>query len=92
MRAYIASVSSYMFFNRGECNSTALSNDMIVDDAHITLRLRNEKGHKARNKKQQTVRQIAVLDAPRFASALAAYFTETATLEHKKRRWALTPA
>jgi hypothetical protein len=81
-----------MFFNRGECSSTALSNDLIVDDAHITLRLRNEKGHKARNKGQRSNRQIAVLDAPRLAAALAAYFTGAATLGHKKRRWALTPA
>jgi hypothetical protein len=81
-----------MFFNRGECSATALSNDLIVDDSHITLRLRNEKGHKARNKGQRSVRQIAVLDAPRPAAALAAYFTGTAKLGHRKRRWALTPA
>jgi hypothetical protein len=92
LRACIASVASYMFFNRGECSATALSNDLIGDDAHITLRLRNEKGHKARNKGQRSVRQIAVLDAPRPAAALAAYFTGTATLGHRKRRWALTPA
>jgi len=73
-----------MFFNRGECNSTALSNDLVVDDAQITMRLRNEERHKARNKGHRTVRQIAVLDAPRLAAALAAYFTGTATLGHKK--------
>jgi hypothetical protein len=82
LRAYIASVSSYMFFNRGECSSTNLSSDLIADDSHITLRLRNEKGHKARNKGQQSVRQIAVLDAPRPAAAIAAFFTGTATLGH----------
>ena len=50
LRACIVSVASYMFFNRGECSSTALSSDLKVDDSHVTLRLRNEKGHKARNK------------------------------------------
>ena len=88
----IASVASYMFFNRGECSSTALSNDLIVDNAHITVRLRNEKGHKARNKGHRSVRQIAVLVAPRRVAALAAYFTGAATLGHRKRRWALTLA
>ena len=52
MRACVASVASYMLFNREECRSTALSNNLIVDHSHITLRLRNEKGHKARNKGQ----------------------------------------
>ena len=92
LRARIASVASYMFFNRGECNSTALSSDLIVDDSHITPRLRNENGHKARNKGQRSVRQIVVLDAPRPGAAFAAYFTGAATLGHMKRRWALTPA
>ncbi len=40
LRSFIA---SYMFFNRGECSSTSLSNDLILDDAHTTLLLRNEK-------------------------------------------------
>jgi hypothetical protein len=60
-----------MLFNRGECSSTTLANDLVVDDAHITLRLRNEKGHKAGNKGQRTFREIAVLDAPRLEAALA---------------------
>ena len=81
-----------MFFNRGQGNSTALSKNLIIDDAHITFRLLNEKGHKARNKGRRTVRQIAVLDAPRLAAALAAYFTETARFGSTQRRWALTPA
>jgi hypothetical protein len=91
LRACIASIASYMLFNRGECNSIALSNDLIVDDAHITLRLRNEKGHNARNKGKRTVRQIAVFDAPIPVAALAAYFSGTATLGHRKRRWVVTP-
>ena len=71
-----------MLFNRVECSSTALSSDMVVDNAHITVRLRNEKGHKARNKGRRTVRQITVLDASIPAAALAAYFIGTATLGH----------
>ena len=86
MRACIASIASYMFFNRGECSSTALSNDLIIDDAHITQRLCNEDGHIARNKGQRTVRQIAVLDAPRLAAVLRAYFIGAPTLGRRKRR------
>ncbi len=92
MRACFASSASCMFFNRAKCRSNAISEDLLVDDARITLRLRNEKGQKARNKGQQSVRQIAVLDAPIIDAALAGYFTGTATLGRMKRRWALATA
>jgi hypothetical protein len=75
LRICIASIAFYMFSNRGECSSTALSSDLVVDDAHITMRLHNEKGPKARNKGRRTVRQIVVLDAPIPVAALAAYIT-----------------
>ncbi len=61
LRASVASIASCVFFNRGECNcSGVLSEDMVVNDTHITLLLRGEKGKKARNKGQRFVRQIAV--------------------------------
>jgi hypothetical protein len=50
LRASVASIASYTLFNRGECSSGALSEDVVVDDAHITLLLRDENGKKERNK------------------------------------------
>ena len=92
MRAYIASIVSYAFFNQGECNSAALAKGMVVDDSHITLRLPNEKTQKARNKGHRSVRRIAVRDVPGIIAALTGYFTGTVTLDQRKRRWALSPA
>jgi hypothetical protein len=56
LRVYIAYIASYMFFNRGECTSTALVEDLVADDSPITLRLRNNKEQKALNKGQRMVR------------------------------------
>ena len=39
LRASIASISSYIFFNRGEYNALCLADDMVVTTDHITLRL-----------------------------------------------------
>ena len=64
----------------------------MIDDSQITLRLRNEKGQKARNKGQRMVRQIIVRGVPKIVAALAGYFIETATLDNMKQRWALSPA
>ena len=44
LRATAASVASYMFFNRGECSACAMVEDLVIDDTHITLLLRHEKG------------------------------------------------
>ena len=46
LRAAVASIASYLFFNRGECSAYTFSSDLIVDDTHITLLLRKEKGRK----------------------------------------------
>jgi hypothetical protein len=49
LRTSVASIASYVLFNRGECNSGALSDDLVVIDTYIALLLRGEKGKKARN-------------------------------------------
>ena len=40
LRAAVASIISYLFFNRGECSACALSSDIVVDEMHITVLLR----------------------------------------------------
>ena len=49
LRATATSVASYLFFNRGECSACALAEDLVIDDTHITLLLRYEKGQKTLN-------------------------------------------
>ncbi len=46
LQASLASITSYIFFNRGECKALCLAEDLVVTDDYITLRLREEKGHK----------------------------------------------
>ncbi len=47
LRASVATITSYMFFNRGECGGCAERGDIVVDENFITLLLRPEKGKKA---------------------------------------------
>jgi len=65
MRASVASISSNIFFNRGECNAFCLAEDLVVTDDYITLRLREEKGHKTLRSGIRNTRQIACSDLPR---------------------------
>ena len=53
LRAATTSIASYLFFNRGECSACALMADIAIDDTHITLQLRHEKGNKALNEGAQ---------------------------------------
>ncbi len=46
-RASVAFVVSYIIFNRGKCSALCLTEDLVVTIDHITLRLREEKKHKA---------------------------------------------
>ena len=55
LRACVAVITAYVFFNRGECGALVMSEDLYVDDTHITLLLSNEKGKKGVRTK--TVRQ-----------------------------------
>ncbi len=47
LRASVATIAFSVLFNRGACGAGALRGDLTVSDAHISLLLRNEKGHKA---------------------------------------------
>ena len=46
LRVAVATVTAYVFFNRGECSACAKAHDVVVNDTLITLLLRHEKGHK----------------------------------------------
>ena len=93
LRASIASIVSYVFFNRGECSALCLIEDLVVTNDHITLRLREEKGHKALRAGMRNTRQIGCSDLPRVATLLRAYFAGTSSMGPPlARRWALNHA
>ncbi len=75
LRESIASIVSYLFFIRGECSACALSSDLIVDDKHITLLLRKEKGRKNVQEGNMRARQAPRDGVPRVAAMLAAFVT-----------------
>jgi hypothetical protein len=91
LRACLATIASYIFFCRGECGACAMKSDLIVNDTHITLRLRKEKGKNALKEGHKNTRQILVDDMPRVAAALRTFFSLTER-KHMKctRRWATT--
>ncbi len=47
LRAAVATIAAYMFFNRGQCSACAHAGDLVVSDDHVTLLLRNKKGRNA---------------------------------------------
>jgi len=49
LRAAVATIASYVFFNRRECSACAMSGDLVIGNNHITLLLRHEKGRKGLN-------------------------------------------
>jgi hypothetical protein len=64
-----------MFFNRGECSACALVNDLVINETHITLLLRHEKGQQTLNEGKKNTRQVPSSEAPRIAAMLATFFT-----------------
>jgi hypothetical protein len=92
LRAAVASIASYLFFNRGECSACALSSDLIVDDKHITLLLRKEKGRKNVHEGNMRVRQVPCDRVPRIAAMLATFLTRARSMGQRTRRWALSHA
>ncbi len=92
VRAVVASMVSYIFFNRGECRACALSSDLVVDKTHTTLLLRKEKGMKNLQEGYIRTRQVPCDKAPRIATLLAAFITRTLKMGQQKHRWALSPA
>jgi hypothetical protein len=75
LRAVVAAITAYMFFNRGECGACSLHGDIVVDNDFVTLLLRDEKGKKALGAGRRNVRQIPCIEAPRFAAILRSLFT-----------------
>ena len=92
MRAAVATITAYLFFSRGECSARALVSDIIVNDTHITLLLRKEKGKKNLSEGHMNSRQVPCSEVPRVAALLAAFFTRQGTMGQRKRRWSLSPA
>ena len=74
LRACIASIASYVFFCRGECGACARTEDLVVNDTHITLRLNKEKGQQHLREGRKNTRQILVDDIPRAARAMSDFF------------------
>jgi hypothetical protein len=95
LRAAVATVASYVFFDRGECSACAKAQDVAVNDTHITLLLRHEKGHKGLSAGYINVRQIAVLKAPRIAALPSAFFKGQRSMgpsgEKLSCRYSITP-
>jgi hypothetical protein len=90
LRALVASISSYVFFNSGECNALCLATDMVITTDHITIRLREEKGKKSLRAGLRSTRRIACSDLPRVGHLLRAYFAGVNTMGPPlARRWAL---
>ena len=96
LRAAVATITAYMFFNRGECGACALRGDIVVNEDFITLLLRQEKGKKALAAGLMNVRQIPCSQAPRIAALLGSFFKGQKSMKKRKgpplRRWALSPA
>ena len=62
---------------------------MVTND-HITLRLREEKGHKTLRAGMRNTRRIGCSDLPRVGNLLKAYIAGTSTMAPPlARRWAL---
>ena len=87
LRAAVATITAYMFFNRGECGAFEQRGDIVVDDMFVTLLLREEKGKKALGAGLRIVRQIPCSEAPRFVALLRAFFAGQHSMEarHGKR-------
>ena len=93
LRDAVATITAYMFFNRGACGACALRGDIVMDISFITLLLRHKKGKKALGAGLLNVRQIPCSEALRFAALLRAFFVGQHSMEgrHGKRlrRWSL---
>ncbi len=85
LRAAVATIAFYVFFNRGACGAGALRGDLTVCDAHMSLLLRDEKGHKKLGPGQYHSRQLACI------AVLRAFFARQESSGSRVRRWALSP-
>ena len=91
LRDAVATVTAYVFFNRGECSAYAKGQDLAVNNTHITMLLRREKGHKGLNAGYRNIRQIPTL----IAALLRAFFQGQSSMgpagDKQSRRWSITP-
>ncbi len=96
LRASVATITSYLFFIRGECGACAERGDIVVDEHFITLLLRHEKGKNALGAGRRNVRQIPCIVVPRIAALLRAFFAGQHCMEGLQgkclRRWAIGPS
>jgi len=83
LRAAFATITAYMFFNRGKCGACAMKGDIVVNMS-ITLLLREEKGKKALGAGLRNVRQIPCIEAPCFAALLRAFFAGQHSMEGRR--------
>jgi hypothetical protein len=91
LRACIATITSYVFFCRGECGACARREDLVVNTTHITLRLSKEKGHQHLREGCKHTRHILAEDMPRVARAIKAFFKGTIRRgKMPARRWTMT--
>ncbi len=91
LRATAASIASYLFFNRGECSACVLVDDLVINNTHITLLLRHEKGQQTLNEGERNARQVLSSEAPRNAAMLGTFFTSAGTMGPRSRHRALAP-
>jgi hypothetical protein len=92
LRAAVATITADLFFSRGECSARALVDDIVINDTHITLLLRKEKGKKNLGEGHMNSRQVPCYKVPRVAAMLAAFFTRQGIMGQRRRRWALSLA
>ncbi len=74
LRACIATIASYISFCQGECRACARREDLLINDTHITLRLRREKGKQALKEGHKNMRQIRKADMLRMATTMNTFF------------------
>ncbi len=90
LQASVASIASFIFFNRGECSALCLAEDLVVTTDYITLRLREEKGKKGLRAGLRNTRHTACSDLPRVGNMLRAYFVGVTIMgTPRARRWVL---
>jgi hypothetical protein len=70
LRAAVATITAYLFFNREECGACALRGDIVLDNSFIALIQRQDKGKKALGAGLLNIRQIPYNEVPRFAALL----------------------
>jgi len=74
LRATIAYILAYLFFNRGECSACINVGNLVISDTHITPLSRDEKDHKGRQAEHRNCRHIPTNLVLRVAAVLRGCF------------------